>query len=299
MIPKKITFWGGPYLFILPCFVVYALFLLTPLFGTFAFSLTRWDGISFDNLRFIGLQNYKELFFDDPTFWLALRNNLVFVGGAVVFQCILGLAVALLLEQKLVLGNFFRGTYLIPFTISLVVIGIVFESILNPSLGVLDKVLTSIGLEEFTGLGLWLGKAKKAIWILIFIQAWYGFGWSMLIFVSRLKAIDPQLYEAARVDGATEWQKIVFITIPLLKSITAVVVLFATMWAMKIFTIPYVVTRGGPNHATEVLATWAFSHGLSYQHIGYGSTIAVVLVVIAMIIGSLLFRLTGMGKAQE
>ena len=298
MIPKKTTFWSGPYVFILPCLAVYFVFLIVPLCGTIGLSLARWDGISFDGIRYIGFQNYRDLL-TDSVFWLALRNNLIFIGAAVAFQCTLGLGVALLLEQKLFFGNFLRGSYFIPALISLIVIGIVFESILNPSLGVLDKVLKAIGLEKLTGLGLWLGKAKKAMWILIFIQMWYGFGWSMFIFVSRLKMIDLQLYEAARIDGANEWQRTLYITIPLLRGAVAVAVLFAAMWAMKIFILPYVMTKGGPNHATEVLATWAFSHGLSYQHVGYGSTISVTLVLFGIVLGFLIFRFAGMGKAQS
>ncbi len=299
MLAKEASFWRGPAAFILPAFVVYFIFLVIPLFGTIGFSFVRWDGIRYADIRFLGLQNYRSLF-QDSVFWRALVNNLIFVGGAVAFQCTLGLAVALLLEQKrLPLGNFFRGCYFIPAVISLISIGIVFQLILDPSMGVLGMVFTRLGLKPLTGFGLWLISSKKAIFVLILIQIWFGFGWSMFVFVSGLKGIDPGLYEAAEVDGATAWHRVVYITLPLLKGTASVAVLLAATWAMKIFTVPYVMTRGGPNHATEVLATWSFYHGLSYQHVGYGSTIAVMLVFFGLILGFVVFRFTGMGKRGE
>lgn len=297
MTQKNTSFWLGPYIFILPALLVYVIFMIFPLMGTIGLSLTRWQGFRFDAIQFIGLQNYRDLV-TDSVYWLALKNNFIFIAAAVAFQCTLGLIVALLLEQRLVFGNFLRGSYFIPAIISLVVIGIVFESILNPTLGVLDKFLRTLGLERFTGLGMWLASQKKAIWVLILIQTWYGFGWSMFIFISRLKRIDPQLYEAAEIDGATTWQKNLYVTIPLLRGVTPVAVLFAAMWAMKIFAVPYVMTHGGPNHGTEVLATWAFYHGISYQHIGYGSAISVTLLIFGMTLGLLMFKVTGMGRSN-
>jgi ABC-type sugar transport system permease subunit len=120
----------------------------------------------------------------------------------------------------------------------------------------------------------------------------------MFIFISRLKMIDPQIYEASEIDGASTFQKNIFVTIPMLKSVAPVAILFATMWAMKVFTIPYVITKGGPNHGTEVLATWAFYHGISYQHVGYGSAISVILLIFGMVLGILIFKFTGMGQSK-
>jgi len=297
MTQKIAPFWSGPYIFILPALLVYVIFMIVPFVGTIGLSLIKWEGFSFDDIKFIGLQNYRDLLVDS-VYWLSLRNSLVFVAAAVAFQCTLGLIVALLLEQKLAIGNFLRGSYFIPAIISLIIIGIAFESLLNPTLGVLDKILRTVGLEKFSVLGMWLASKKKAIWVLILIQGWYGFGWSMFIFISRLKLIDPQLYEAAEIDGATAWQKNLYVSIPLLRGVAPVAVLFAAMSAMKIFTVPYVMTRGGPNHGTEVLATWAFSHGIAYQHVGYGSAISVTLLIFGMILGFFIFKAMGMGRSN-
>lgn len=263
--------------------------------GTGALSFLRWRGITWSNVQFVGLENYKDLIVDS-VFWQAIRNNFVFMGVSVILQCTLALIVALLLEQKLFLGNFLRGTYYIPTILALMVIGIVWQIILNPTLGVLDKVLNMIGLHELTGLGLWLGEPGKALYVLVGIQIWYGFGWTMFIFISRLKTIVPELYETAAIDGAVKWQQIIHITLPQLKGTAAIAVLFAIMFSLKAFTLPYVMTRGGPNHATEFLATFSFYEGFSYQHIGYGCAIASVLVLIGTSVGIFYYKITGLGK---
>lgn len=295
MIAKKTTFWRGPVLFILPAFVIYFMFMVVPIFGSVALSLVRWRGIAWSKVQFVGLENYKNLIVD-PVFWQALRNNFAFMGMTVVLQCALALIVALLLEQKLVLGAFFRGSYFIPTILPLMVISIVFQIILSPSLGVLDKVLNTIGLHKLTGLGLWLGQESKALYLLVGIQVWFGFGWTMFIFISRLKTISFELYEAAATDGATKWQQLIYITLPQLKDTAAIAVFLAILFSLKVFTVPYVMTRGGPNHATEVLATFSYYQGFPFQHIGYGSAIANILVFIGGTIGIIYYKITGLGK---
>lgn len=266
--------------------------------GSIGFSFFRWSGISLNDLKFVGLQNYKTIFLHDPVFWRALLNNLIFVGGAIVFQCTLGLIVALLLEQRLLFGNFLRGTYFLPAVVSLTIIGIVFEILLNPELGVLKGLLGRIGLGYFANPSQWLSDKNKAIYVLLAIQVWYGFGWSMFIFVSGLKSINPELYEAAAMDGAIGAKKIVYITLPLLKGTYAVAILFATLWAVRVFELPFVITRGGPGHATEVLATWIYFKGFTYTKVGYGSALATILLIFGISLSFLIFRYTGMGKGE-
>ncbi len=266
--------------------------------GSIGFSFFRWSGISLNDLKFVGLQNYKTIFLQDPVFWRALLNNLIFVGGAIVFQCTIGLIVALLLEQRLLFRNFLRGTYFLPAVVSLTIIGIVFEILLNPELGVLKGLLGRIGLGYFANPSQWLSDKNKAIYVLLAIQVWYGFGWSMFIFVSGLKSINPELYEAATMDGAIGAKKIVYITLPLLKGTYAVAILFATLWAMRVFELPFIVTRGGPGHATEVLATWIYSKGFTYTRVGYGSALATILLIFGISLSFLIFRYTGMGKGE-
>ncbi|MFW6035708.1 MAG: carbohydrate ABC transporter permease [Halothermotrichaceae bacterium] len=293
MKPERKRFWSnsGPWMFIFPAFIIYFLFMLIPILGTLGLSFTTWSGIDISNITFVGFENYQSLF-QNNIFWIALRNSLIFVVGSVIFQVLLGLVMALLLEKERPFGNFIRGSFFIPSMLALIVVGIVFETLLNPALGILDTIFEGMGLEMFTGIGMLL-QTKKAMIVLVLLQVWYGFGWSMFIFISRLKSINPQLYEAAYVDGTSEWQRILYITLPQLKGTFVVAVLFAATWAMKIFTLPFVMTRGGPDHATEVLATIAYDHGLTYNNIGYGSAISMLLIISGTVIGYLVYNFIG------
>ena len=267
--------------FLAPALFFYAVFLLVPLLGTLALSVTDWSGFNIADIEFVGGDNFRALG-SDEVFWQSLRHNLTFLVGSVILKTTVALALALALDQNLPFSNFFRGVYLMPTVISLVVVGIVFTLVLSPSLGLINPFLESIGLERFAGA--WLGDPDLALPIVIAIDVWHGFGLYMFLFISRLIAIPQDLHDAAFVDGANGWQDILHITLPLMKSMVAMVVLLASIEALKLFAIVYVMTKGGPNHATEVLSTWAYFQAFTANKVGYGSAILVVLLVITFIL---------------
>ena len=267
--------------FLAPALVFYAIFLLVPLLGTLLLSVTDWSGFNIADIELVGLDNFRTLGNDD-VFWQSLRHNLTFLVGSVILKTTVALFLALALDQHLPFSHFFRGVYLMPTVISLVVVGVVFTLVLSPSLGLINPFLTAIGLERFTGT--WLGSPQMALPILIAIDVWHGFGLYMFLFISRLMAIPQDLHDAAFVDGANGWQDIVHITLPLLKSMVAMVVLLASIESLKLFSIVYVMTKGGPNHATEVLSTWAYFQAFTANKVGYGSAILVILLVITFIL---------------
>ena len=263
--------------FLAPALFFYAIFLLVPLLGTLALSVTSWSGFNIADIEFVGLENFRSLG-SDATFWQSLRHNVTFLVGSVILKTTVALVLALALDQNLPFSNFFRGVYLMPTVISLVVVGVVFTLVLSPSLGLINPFLEAIGLGRFAG-G-WLGDPDLALPVVIAIDVWHGFGLYMFLFISRLIAIPQDLHDAAFVDGANGWQDILHITLPLMKSMVAMVVLLASIEALKLFSIVYVMTRGGPNHATEVLSTWAYFQAFTANNVGYGSAILVVLLVI-------------------
>ncbi len=267
--------------FLAPALIFYVLFQMVPLLGTLALSVTEWNGFNFADIRFVGADNFRAMG-DDPVFWQSLRHNLTFLGGSVVLKTFVALLVALALDQRLPFSHLFRGVYLMPTVISLVVVGVVFTLLFSPSLGLVNPFLESIGLGRFAGA--WLGDPKLALPILIVIDTWHGFGLYMFLFISRLIAIPQDLHEAAFVDGANAWQDILHVTLPLMKSMVAMVVLLAAIEALKMFSLVYVMTKGGPNHATEVLSTWAYFQAFTANKIGYGSAILVVLLVITFVL---------------
>lgn len=267
--------------FLAPALIFYVIFLLVPLVGTLALSVTEWNGFNIADIRFVGGDNFRAMG-DDPVFWQSLRHNIVFLGGSVVLKTFVALLVALALDQRLPFSHLFRGVYLMPTVISLVVVGIVFMLLFSPSLGLINPFLESIGLGRFAGA--WLGDPNLALPILVVIDTWHGFGLYMFLFISRLIAIPQDLHDAAFVDGANAWQDILHVTLPLMKSMVAMVVLLASIEALKMFSLVYVMTKGGPNHATEVLSTWAYFQAFTANKIGYGSAILVVLLVITFIL---------------
>jgi raffinose/stachyose/melibiose transport system permease protein len=263
--------------FIAPSLIFYTVFLIVPLLGTLALSFTDWSGISFATIRFVGLANYRQLG-SDPVFWESLQHNLIFLLGAILLKTTLALLLALALEQNLRFSAFFRGVYLMPTVISLVVVGIVFSLALSPSLGLVNPFLQAIGLGQFAGS--WLGDPQKVLPLVIVIDTWQGFGLYMFLFITRLIAIPQELHDAAFVDGASGRQDIWYVTLPLLKSTAAMVVLLAAIESLKAFALIYVMTNGGPNHQSEVLSTWAYFSAFTANKVGYGSAILVVLLLI-------------------
>ena len=263
--------------FLAPALVFYVIFLLVPLLGTIALSFTEWSGFNVRDIEWVGTANFQEMR-DDPIFWKSLQHNLVFLFGSVILKTVVALLLALALDQNLPFSNFFRGVYLMPTVISLVVVGIVFTLVLSPSLGLVTPLLENLGLGEYNRA--WLGDPDTVLPLIIVIDAWHGFGLYMFLFISRLIAIPQDLHDAAFVDGANGLQDILHITLPLMKSMVAMVVLLAAIESLKMFALVFILTKGGPNHASEVLSTWAYFQAFTANKVGYGSAILVVLLVI-------------------
>ena len=267
--------------FLAPALVFYVLFLIVPLFGTVTLSFTAWGGFNWSALEWVWFSNFAEVLRDD-VFLRALVNNLFFLFGAVILKTVVALALALALDQNLPLTNFFRGVYLMPTILSMVVVGIVFQLALSPSLGLINPLVEALGLQQFAG-G-WLGDSTRALPILILIDAWAGFGLYMFLFIARLVSIPQDLRDAAAVDGANQLQSMWHVTLPLLRKTASMVVLLAAIQSLKVFELVLVMTNGGPNHATEVISTWGYFQGFTTNRVGYGSAILVVLLVITFVL---------------
>lgn len=278
---------ASPWLFILPALLFYVIFLVIPVLGTTLISFFDWDGISFQTIKFLGIGNYTKMM-TDQVFFKALFNNLVLVVFAVIIEVIFSLGLAVLLERGLPLSKFFRGIYFIPTVMSFVVVGIVFTLFLSPSLGVFNQVLESIGLGNWTYA--WLGDKRTALPIIVLIQVWKQFGLSMFLLIAGLETIPDELYEASCIDGSNAWKDLIYISLPGLKQVIAVVIMLSVIHCFKSFDLVYVMTSGGPNHATEILITWMYTQGFLYNNLGYGSAIAVVLLVITLLLSFLQLR---------
>ena len=277
----------GPYAFLLPALIFYTLFLALPILGTVLISLLNWSGLSLSDLAWAGLQNYVALA-KDAVFWAALKHNLIFILVGASAIVILGLFLAVLLERGLRGSNFFRGVFFMPTVMSMVVVGIVFMLLLSPELGLVNPLLRALGLGKFARA--WLGDPATSLFTVIAADVWKNFGLAMFLFVAGLKGIDVELYEAATIDGASSWQSFWRITMPVLWPVTTTVIALVSINTLKLFDLVYVMTHGGPGHASEVLTTWMYFQGFMYNNMGYGSSVAVVLLLVTLMLTLFQFK---------
>ncbi|MDE0183396.1 MAG: sugar ABC transporter permease [Caldilineaceae bacterium] len=282
-------------LLIAPAFFFYTVFLILPLFGTVVIGFTDWTGINFATLRFTGLENFIQMA-GDEFFWVALRNSFLFVICCLIFQVGIALLFAIILESGPRFARLFRSIFFVPFVISLVVVGILFNFLLDPTLGIVDILLRSIGLDG-PKYG-WLGTTTLNVFVVIAVHIWRDFGFTMFLLIAGLQAIPRELQESARLDGASPWQLSTRITIPLLREVLVVAAVITSISAMRVFDLVYTLTGGGPYHSSETVVTYIYQLGLGgarTQH-GYATAIALVLVLIILAMSTLQFSLARAGR---
>jgi raffinose/stachyose/melibiose transport system permease protein len=263
------------YLYLLPLLIIYTLFVVWPTLETFALSLYRIDGIMIDAERlFVGLGNFGRLV-DDPAFWQALRNNLLWTVFSVTVPVVFGLLLAALLATRgLPLRAPFRVVLFLPQVLALVVVGLVWSWMFNPYYGPINRTLSAIGLSA---LALpWLGDYLLALPALLVANAWHYYGFCMVIFLAAIQGIDESLYDAAKVDGAGAWQRFRFVTMPGLRHAFTVVVLIMMIDSFKVFDLVRITTNGGPGESTLVLSLLLYKKVFFADDVGYGAAVAVV-----------------------
>jgi len=267
-----------PYLFVLPALSIYAVFLLWPLMRLVLLSLQEWNGLTADR-EWVGLSNYERLI-DDPRFWSALEHNIIWVGMA-SFVIGLGLLLAVVLQQARPRGSrVYRVIFFLPYTLTSVLVGIVWKWMYHPVWGPLNGVLRQVGLEDVAR-G-WLGDVDTALLALTVAANWVGHGFVMMLFLAGLASIDPVLYDAASVDGAGAWKKFRHVTLPGLANTFNVVVLIVFIATVRVFDIVYVTTKGGPLGATEVLGTYIHWRTFESLEVGYGAALSVATALIIL-----------------
>ncbi len=241
--------------------------------------------------RFVGLRNYRELLFDDPFFWQVVRNGFVFTLGSVFLKLTIGMIMAVVLNQPLRWRGLWRGLLLMPWVAPIVVTALSWRWILDLT-GVLNLILRDLGLMT-TSIP-WLAQYGTALLSLILVNAWRGFPFFGITLLAGMQAIPQELYEAAEMDGASTWQRFRFITVPSLRTVTLVVTILSIIWTFNDFSIVWLLTGGGPGHATDVFATYTYKLGFVTSRLGYGQTVSVilapVLIVIIMILSPLMLR---------
>ncbi len=264
----------------LPAMILLVAFLVVPIIYTVRYSLFQYQIVRPNDIIFIGLKNYTKLF-QDPDFWLALRNTVYFTIIVVPVQCVLALALAMLVSSKFRGVSIFRTMYFSPQLTSMVVIAILWTVLYNsnPNTGLINSLLSSFGMKPIN----FLTNEKTAMNSIIFMSAWQGAGYQMMIFLAGLQGIPTTQYEAASVDGATKIQQFLYITLPGLKSTIKYVIMITMIQAMKLFTQPYVMTQGGPKNSTKTLVYYIYTQGFQQGNFGYACAVATVFFIIVVI----------------
>ena len=264
-------------LFLLPALILFIGVLIAPIIMSGYYSFFDWNG--FGEKTFIGFDNYTELFTSKSIgFWKALGNSMLLAALSVFIQLPLSLGLALALGKGIKGERVFLSIYFMPVLISTVVIGQLWLKIYNPEYGILNVALRSIGLDSWAQR--WLGDKNYALLACFIPTLWQYVGYHMLLMYAGVKGVPVDLREAAMLDGATEGQVNRFIVIPYIKPILKVSVIFAITGSLKSFDLIYVLTNGGPLHATEVPSTLMISMLFLRNRYGMGSTIAVMLILL-------------------
>ena len=277
------------YIFVAPAVILLIAFLVVPMIYTVYFSGFKYQIMRPDAMKFIGFENYQKLF-SDKNFWLALKNTVYFTVIVVPCQCVLALALALLVSKKFRGVAVFRTMYFAPQLTSMVVISVLWSVLYNanPNTGLINSILVSLGMSPIK----FLSDASTAMNSIIFMSAWQGAGYQMMIFLAGLQGIPRDQYEAASVGGATKFKQFLYITIPGLKGTIKYVIMITMIQAMKLFTQPYIMTQGGPKNSTKTLVYYIYTQGFQKGNFGYACSIAAVFFVIVVCMSMAMKKVT-------
>jgi raffinose/stachyose/melibiose transport system permease protein len=263
---------------LLPSLLIYTLFVFVPVLWSAYYGFFNWSGIG--AAKFIGLKNYVEIF-HDHVFWRALKNNVIFVLASVFGQLPIALILAIVLHKNTFFQRFLRSAIFMPMVLSSVIIGMIWQYIYHPQIGILNFLLDDLGLGRWKLQ--WLSDEHIAIFSMVPPLVWSFVGLYLIIFSSAFQNIPGDIHDAALIDGATGARKLFSITLPMIWNTLQVAIILCISGSLKSFDLVYVMTKGGPAHATELLATYMYNSTFSVYRYGYGSAISTSIVLISLL----------------
>jgi multiple sugar transport system permease protein len=276
----------GPAVLYLIAFSVYPL--VTSLIRSFEYYNPRTT-----NWHWIGLGNYRQLF-SDPEFWHTVEHTFVFTFGAVAIQVVLGTALALFFNQKLRGATLVRGVLILPMLLTPIVVGLMWRALLNPEWGMLNWIANELGFHNVH----WLSDPNTALRTLILVDCWQWTPFVFVIVYARLQALDQEVFEAGAVDGATWFQRTRYLTLPMLMPAIVFAAVFRGIDAFRTFDLVFGLTNGGPVQSTTTLSFESFQNGFEFLHYGYASAVAYVMVIVAAIGVTILFRFVRVRRGE-
>ena len=281
-----------PYLMLLPMVLIFGVFLFYPALNGFKISFMKWDGINAQ--EFIGLKNYVKLL-KDKTFWRAFTRTIAFTAMAVPGIYVAAMGLALVLTREIRGSNFFRAVFYWPTMISSIVVGLSWRFLLGEDFGVINYVITTLGRSPVK----WLTDPRAAMGVVVFVTVWSLAGYYMVMFVAGIKAISQDYYEAAQIDGATFWQQFWYITLPLLKATSLLVLVLSTVTVIKTYPLVFALTKGGPAGATKFMVQAIQETGFEKSQMGYSCAMAMILFAVLAVLTMVQFKLNKGGSQNE
>jgi raffinose/stachyose/melibiose transport system permease protein len=264
---------------LLPTLLIYTFFVIVPIFWSAYYGFFNWSGMG--DAKYIGFTNYLEVI-KDEIFWRSLKNNFIIIGASVLGQVPIALVLALLLIKNSFVNRFVRSAVFMPMVLSTVVVGLIWGYMYHPQIGVVNFVLESIGLESWTRA--WLSDPKINMFAVSVPIIWNYIGPYLIIFLAALQNIPSEINDAAKLEGATGFTKLYYVTLPMIWNTVKVVIVLCIAGSLKAFDQVFVMTGGGPAQSTELLATYMYNNTFEVYRYGYGSAISTMIVVVSMIL---------------
>jgi ABC-type sugar transport system permease subunit len=283
------------YLFILPAVIIFSIFYIYPFSQVFLLGLYDWDGISVSK-TFVGLRNFKEIFFSDPAWWQSMRQVGWITLIALTFQNILAFLLAWACDREIKLKNYYRLIFFLPPILSEVVVGLVWQWILEGNYGLLNNWLANLGFGHLARN--WLTDPRTALNTVAIVHSWKGFGWGFLIFLAGLQTIPRELYEAARVDGANSWAAFRKITIPLMVPVAILVSILTILGTMQAFVLIIAMTGGGPAYHTQVPVLRILASMRDSSRFGYACAQGIIFGIILVVVSFIQYRFSKRSQAK-
>jgi multiple sugar transport system permease protein len=285
--PRKLVLEASPYLFILPFVIFCLVLLLYPVVYSLALSFREATVETFvsGEMPFNGLTQYQAAL-ADPIFWRALTNTLLFAFFSILFQFTIGFLLALLFQADFPWKNFCLAALLVPWVSPILTAANIFKGLFN-EVGPINRLAELIGLGPFP----WLADPSYALPATIVANIWIGFPFNFILLYAGMRSIPEDVYEAAKIDGAGFWQRVGFITLPMLKPVTVAVLMLGTIYTVKVFDIVWIMTGGGPANGTHLLSTYAYQVGFSVLNFGEAAAIATLLVLLVLLLNLVQFLL--------
>ena len=283
-----------PYLLLLPAFLFIGCFMLYPIGNTVVMSMQHNVMVDPNGVRFIGLGNFKELLFHDEVFRKALKNSFVWVCGNVCLQSILGMVLALILNQSMRCRGFIRAITFSPWAVSGVIVSLMWSFMYSESVGVFNDMMLKLGIID-TRIS-WFSTGSRAMLAMIIATTWRGIPFFAINFLSSLQTISEDMYESARVDGAGALIRFFYITIPMMKDTIVLTLLLRTIWTLNIVDIIYSTTAGGPANTTLTVPVYIMNTFMGSLDYGYTSAMAVIMACIMILFALAFIKITKYGK---